>query len=141
MILFVLTSILADRQPKTPSRDILPPNIQYDEPTTTETVKPSTTLRIQTKSTTENVHKPNKDAIIKTSSRSADQQGNYQYQFESSNGISSNEGGVAGQFAQGSTTWIARSGEPLAISWIADKDGYRAEGIHHYLTDISIIYF
>lgn len=71
------------------------------------------------------VHKPNKDAVIKTSSQTSDLDGNYQYQFESSNGISSNEGGVAGQIVQGSTTWIAQNGEPLAISFIADENGYR----------------
>lgn len=76
------------------------------------------------------VHKPDKKAVIKTSSRSADSDGNYQYQFESSNGISSNEGGVAGQIVQGSTTWIAQNGEPLAISFIADENGYRPMGFH-----------
>lgn len=108
ILLFGLALALADRLPKTPSRDILPPNIEYDEATTTETLtSPSTlsttttTQRIRTKLTTENVHKPNKDAIIKTSSRTSDEQGNYQYQYESSNGISLSEGGVAGQFAQG----------------------------------------
>lgn len=76
------------------------------------------------------VHKPDKQAVIKTSSSSSDVEGNYQYQFESSNGISSNEGGVAGQIVQGSSTWIAQNGEPLALSYIADENGYRATGFH-----------
>lgn len=79
-------------------------------------------------------HKPNNEAVIKTQSRSADDEGNYNYQFESSNGISMSEIGMIGErgtpLVQGSTTWIARSGEPLAISYIADKDGYRAMGFH-----------
>lgn len=75
------------------------------------------------------VHKPNKEAVIKTMSRSSETDGSYQYQFESSNGISSNEGGVAGQIVQGSTTWIAKNGEPLAISFIADENGYRPMGM------------
>lgn len=73
-------------------------------------------------------HKPDKKAVIKTITRSSDLEGNWQYQFESSNGIAANEGGIAGQVVQGSTTWIAKNGEPLAISFIADKDGYRAMG-------------
>lgn len=76
------------------------------------------------------VHKPDNKAVIKTFDRTSDQDGNYQYQYESSNGISSNEGGVAGQFVQGSTTWIAKNGEPLAISFIADERGYRPMGFH-----------
>lgn len=75
-------------------------------------------------------HKPDKKAVIKTSTRSSDVDGNYQYQFESSNGIASNEGGVGGQIVQGSTTWIAKNGEPLAISFIADENGYRPMGFH-----------
>lgn len=76
------------------------------------------------------VHKPDKKAVIKTFERSSDSDGNYQYQYESSNGISSNEGGVAGQIVQGSTTWIAKNGEPLAISFVADENGYRPTGFH-----------
>lgn len=76
------------------------------------------------------VHKPDKDAVIKTKTQTSDLDGNYQYQFESSNGIASSEGGVAGQVVQGSTTWIAKNGEPLAISFIADENGYRPMGFH-----------
>lgn len=75
-------------------------------------------------------HKPDKKAVIKTMTRSSDLDGNYQYQFESSNGIASNEGGVGGQIVQGSTTWIAKNGEPLAISFVADENGYRPMGFH-----------
>lgn len=79
-------------------------------------------------------HKPNNEAVIKSMNRKADGEGNYEYQFESSNGILMNEVGLTGErgtpVVQGSTTWIARSGEPLAISYIADKDGYRATGFH-----------
>lgn len=76
------------------------------------------------------VHKPDKEAVIKTKTQTSDLDGNYQYQFESSNGIASSEGGVAGQVVQGSTTWIAKNGEPLAISFIADENGYRPMGYH-----------
>lgn len=75
-------------------------------------------------------HKPDKDAVIKTKSQSSDLDGNYQYQFESSNGIASNEAGVAGQIVQGATTWIAKNGEALAISFVADENGYRPTGFH-----------
>lgn len=75
-------------------------------------------------------HKPDKDAVIKTKTQTSDSEGNYQYQFESSNGIASNEGGIGGQVVQGSTTWIAKNGEPLAISFIADENGYRPTGFH-----------
>lgn len=75
-------------------------------------------------------HKPDKEAKIKTKTQSSDLDGNYQYQYESSNGIASSEAGVAGQVVQGSTTWIAKNGEPLAISFIADENGYRPTGYH-----------
>ncbi|XP_031637337.1 endocuticle structural glycoprotein SgAbd-3-like [Contarinia nasturtii] len=75
-------------------------------------------------------HKPDKIAVIKSKTQTSDNDGNYQYQFESSNGIVSNEGGVAGQIVQGSTTWIAKNGEPLAISFVADENGYRPMGYH-----------
>lgn len=79
-------------------------------------------------------HKPNNEAVIKTSSHTSDADGNYEYKYESSNGIAAHEVGTTGEkgtpIVQGSTTWIARSGEPLAISYIADKDGYRAMGYH-----------
>ena len=47
-------------------------------------------------------HKPDRKAVIKTKTQTSDLDGNYQVQFESSNGIASNEGGVAGQIVQGS---------------------------------------
>ncbi|XP_055326803.1 endocuticle structural glycoprotein SgAbd-4-like [Sitodiplosis mosellana] len=75
-------------------------------------------------------HKPDKIAVIKSKTITSDLDGNYQVQFESSNGIASNEGGVAGQIVQGSTTWIAKNGEPLAISFVADENGYRPMGFH-----------
>lgn len=75
-------------------------------------------------------HKADKDAKIKSKTITSDLDGNYQYQYESSNGIASSEGGVAGQVVQGSTTWIAKNGEPLAISFIADENGYRPTGYH-----------
>lgn len=75
-------------------------------------------------------HIPDKDAVIKLKTQMSDLDGNYQYQYESSNGISSNEAGVAGQIVQGSTTWIAQNGEPLAISFVADENGYRPMGFH-----------
>lgn len=74
------------------------------------------------------VHKPSNAAIIKSSSSKLNQDGSYQFQFDSDNGISTLESGIGGQVVQGSTQWIARSGEPLAVSFIADKDGYRPTG-------------
>lgn len=47
-------------------------------------------------------HKPDKKAVIKTKTQTSDLDGNYQVQFESSNGIAYNEGGLAGQIVQGS---------------------------------------
>lgn len=80
--------------------------------------------------TTENVHKPSNEAVIKSSSDTINVDGSYNYQFDSSNGISQNVVGLGGAYAQGSSTWIARSGEPLSLTWYADQDGYRAQGFH-----------
>lgn len=84
----------------------------------------------QIEPTTENVHKPNSDAVIKSSAQNMGVDGTYNYQFETSNGISSSVAGAAGVYAQGADTWIARSGEPISLTWYADQDGYHAEGFH-----------
>lgn len=86
--------------------------------------------QIAAEETTENVHKPNNEAVIKSSSEFAHPDGTYNYQFDTSNGISQSVVGVGGEYAQGSSTWIGRSGEPLTLTWHADRDGYRAEGFH-----------
>lgn len=100
------------------------------EEISTEAVKVSLPIKQAIKEPVRDLsaHKASKDAKIKSSSNTADENGSYQYQYESDNGILQSEGGVAGQIVQGSSQWIARSGEPLAISYIADKDGYRATG-------------
>lgn len=56
-------------------------------------------------------HKPDNKAVIKKKVIKTDTEGNFQVQYETSNGISSNEAGVGGQIVQGSTTWIAKNGE------------------------------
>lgn len=56
--------------------------------------------------------------------------GVYQYAYQTSNGINVQENGVGGQQSQGQAQWYAPSGEPVAISWIADAFGYRVQGTH-----------
>lgn len=118
-----------ESEPPKPVESEQPKPVVNNEPKHVESVKPKQAVAEEPKRDL-SAHKPNKDAVIKSSSNTVEDDGSYQYQFESSNGISANEAGVAGQVVQGSTTWIARSGEPLAISYIADKDGYRAMGFH-----------
>lgn len=67
--------------------------------------------------TAQGVHKPSNAAVIKSSSRSHGADGSYQYQFESDNGISANEAGVAGQFVQGLVNYKCKEVFPHQTSY------------------------
>lgn len=54
--------------------------------------------------------------------------GSYQYQYETSNGISGQESGVGGESATGEFKWISPEGTPVEIQYVADAEGYRATG-------------
>ncbi|XP_072940530.1 endocuticle structural glycoprotein SgAbd-2-like isoform X2 [Epargyreus clarus] len=65
--------------------------------------------------------------------------GTYQYSYETGNGISAQEQGylknagikdAEAQVAQGSFAYTSPEGIPISVSYIADENGFRAEGAH-----------
>ncbi|KPJ11368.1 Endocuticle structural glycoprotein SgAbd-2 [Papilio machaon] len=65
--------------------------------------------------------------------------GTYQYSYETGNGIAAQEQGylknagvkdAEAQVAQGSYSYTSPEGIPIAVSYIADENGFRAEGAH-----------
>ncbi|XP_030035561.2 endocuticle structural glycoprotein SgAbd-2 [Manduca sexta] len=65
--------------------------------------------------------------------------GSYQYNYETGNGIAAQEQGylknpgvkdAEAQVAQGSFTYTSPEGIPIAVSYIADENGFRPEGAH-----------
>lgn len=79
-----------------------------------------------------NVHADNinKDAVItRQDSDPSDAEGNYNYVYETSNGIQAQEAGNANG-ATGSFAYVSPEGEPVAISYTADENGYQPQGSH-----------
>ncbi|XP_063621497.1 endocuticle structural glycoprotein SgAbd-2-like [Cydia splendana] len=65
--------------------------------------------------------------------------GSYQYSYETGNGIAAQEQGylknagvkdAEAQVAQGSFSYTSPEGIPITITYIADENGFRAEGAH-----------
>ncbi|CAG9785098.1 unnamed protein product [Diatraea saccharalis] len=65
--------------------------------------------------------------------------GSYQYSYETGNGIAAQEQGylknagvkdAEAQVAQGSFAYTSPEGVPISVSYIADENGFRAEGAH-----------
>lgn len=56
--------------------------------------------------------------------------GHYSYQYELGNGVSASESGVGGQSVQGNYQYVSPEGEPIAITYTADENGYQAHGSH-----------
>ncbi|XP_063361331.1 endocuticle structural glycoprotein SgAbd-2-like [Cydia amplana] len=65
--------------------------------------------------------------------------GSYQYSYETGNGITAQEQGylknagvkdAEAQVAQGSYSYTSPEGIPITITYVADENGFRAEGAH-----------
>ncbi|CAH0407736.1 unnamed protein product [Chilo suppressalis] len=65
--------------------------------------------------------------------------GSYQYSYETGNGIAAQEQGylknagvkdAEAQVAQGNFAYTSPEGIPISVSYIADENGFRAEGAH-----------
>ncbi|EDX09999.1 larval cuticle protein 4-like [Drosophila simulans] len=55
-------------------------------------------------------------------------EGNYNYQYETSNGIAAQESGIGGNHATGGFSWYSPEGELVQISYVADENGYQPQG-------------
>ncbi|CAH2064841.1 unnamed protein product, partial [Iphiclides podalirius] len=65
-------------------------------------------------------------------------EGRYQWAIETENGISAQESGAlnnpqsenAAQIAQGEARWTAPNGEVVQLQYVADENGFQAQGSH-----------
>ncbi|XP_017058894.1 pupal cuticle protein Edg-78E-like [Drosophila ficusphila] len=67
-------------------------------------------------------------AYITKSGADISPEGNYNYQYETSNGIAAQESGIGGNHAQGGFSWYSPEGELVQISYLADENGYQPQG-------------
>ncbi|XP_043649354.1 pupal cuticle protein Edg-78E [Drosophila teissieri] len=72
----------------------------------------------------------NQDASAYITKIGADIQpeGNYNYQYETSNGIAAQEAGIGGNHASGGYSYYSPEGELVQISYVADANGYQPQG-------------
>ncbi|KAH8234152.1 cuticle protein CP14.6 [Drosophila serrata] len=78
------------------------------------------------------------NAVILKQNFDLNPDGSYQYNYETSNGIRADEAGylknpgtqVEAQVMQGSYSYTGPDGVVYTITYIADENGYRAEGAH-----------
>ncbi|XP_058800789.1 endocuticle structural glycoprotein SgAbd-3-like [Phymastichus coffea] len=79
-----------------------------------------------------------KDAVITSQQLELNFDGNYVNNFETSNGISHQESGAPkaqgsdgpAVSSQGATSYTAPNGEVVSIQFVADENGYVAQGSH-----------
>lgn len=72
------------------------------------------------------------DAVAEVRSFSNDlkEDGSYQYQFDTTNGIAAQEAGVGGHYASGSSAYYAPDGQLITLSYTADENGFHPSGDH-----------
>ncbi|XP_017048450.1 pupal cuticle protein Edg-78E [Drosophila ficusphila] len=72
----------------------------------------------------------NKDAQIRSFQNDAtDAEGNYQYAYETSNGIQFQEAGNPSG-ARGALAYVSPEGEHISLTYTADEEGYHPVGDH-----------
>ncbi|XP_046868311.1 pupal cuticle protein Edg-78E [Drosophila willistoni] len=72
----------------------------------------------------------NRDAsILSLKNTEPDAEGNYQFAYETSNGIQTQEAGNANGVT-GAFTFISPEGEPISLSYVADENGFQPSGAH-----------
>lgn len=59
-----------------------------------------------------------------------DGDGNYAYNYETSNGIVAYENGQGGVSANGGYRWQSPEGSPFEITYVANEDGFQPQGDH-----------
>ncbi|KAJ2946973.1 hypothetical protein O0L34_g16319 [Tuta absoluta] len=82
---------------------------------------------------------PGQQIPILRQTQDANPDGSYQWSYETGNGIAAQEQGylknpgvkdAEAQVAQGSFSYTSPEGIPITITYIADENGFRAEGAH-----------
>ncbi|TMW53164.1 hypothetical protein DOY81_001782 [Sarcophaga bullata] len=56
--------------------------------------------------------------------------GSYNYQFDTTNGIAQQESGVGGHYATGSSQFYTPEGELIQLTYTADENGFQPQGAH-----------
>ncbi|KAI9588699.1 pupal cuticle protein Edg-78E-like [Glossina fuscipes] len=77
--------------------------------------------------------RPNEyDAVAETRSFSTEvkEDGSYQYQYDTTNGIAAQESGIGGHYASGSAAYYAPDGQLITLSYTADDNGFHPSGNH-----------
>ncbi|XP_002134825.3 pupal cuticle protein Edg-78E [Drosophila pseudoobscura] len=72
------------------------------------------------------------DAAAETREYKSDlkEDGSYNYQYQTSNGIAGQESGVGGYYASGSSAYYAPDGQLVQLTYTADENGYHPVGAH-----------
>lgn len=73
-------------------------------------------------------HRDNKPAQTLRQNNDIHDDGHYEYSYETSNGISAHESGLAGRSVEGAAHWTAPDGSPINLSYTADENGYHPVG-------------
>ncbi|XP_067648306.1 pupal cuticle protein Edg-78E-like [Eurosta solidaginis] len=69
-------------------------------------------------------------AEIRSYTNDLKEDGSYNYQFETSNGISAQESGVGGHYATGSSQYYSPDGQLIQLTYTADENGFQPQGAH-----------
>lgn len=69
-------------------------------------------------------------AEIRSLSSDVQDDGSYNFQFETSNGIAQQESGVGGQYASGQSAYYSPEGQLIQLSYLADANGFQPQGSH-----------
>ncbi|KAH8371115.1 hypothetical protein KR093_006280, partial [Drosophila rubida] len=56
--------------------------------------------------------------------------GQYQYRYDTSNGISAQESGYGGHSVSGTNSYYSPEGQLITLNYIADENGYQPQGAH-----------
>ncbi|XP_075161105.1 pupal cuticle protein Edg-78E-like [Haematobia irritans] len=56
--------------------------------------------------------------------------GSYNYQFDTTNGIAQQESGIGGHYATGSSQYYTPEGELIQLTYTADENGFQPQGAH-----------
>ena len=76
------------------------------------------------------VYPPESEANVLRSTAEIYPDGAYEYGYETSNGISASEQGIAGKAVQGQAKWTSPEGEAVELTYVADENGYQPQGSH-----------
>lgn len=69
-------------------------------------------------------------AVTRNSNTQLKEDGSYQYQYDTTNGIAAQEIGVGGHYASGSAAYYAPDGQLISLTYVADENGFHATGDH-----------